>query len=164
MQYILTLSEIEKAEILAHISKIKSHFADLIERVRKVEEEKLIEDRGCQISFSFVGHDAPLADKMKFDPTGELRLKILKTIPLVSKIVGVKVGGTTNLDYNQFGKNKGFNILEWMKYFKWKTEDVLYIGDALFPGGNDDTVLGACDTLQVSGPDETLEAIKKIIN
>lgn len=158
-----TLSSAEKKEILEHIGKVKSRFADLIASVRKEEENKLIEDRGCQISFSFVGHNAARKDKLKFDPTGEVRLKILKEIPLISETVAVKIGGTTCFDYNQLGKNKGYNISEWLKHFGWKPEDVLYIGDALFPGGNDDTVLGVCDTLQVSGPAETLIAIKKIM-
>lgn len=157
-----TLMPREKKEILEHIGKVKSRFADLIASVRKEEDDKLIEDRGCQISFSFVGHNALLPDKLKFDPTGEVRLKILNEIPLVSETVEVKLGGTTCFDYNQLGKNKGYNISEWMKHFGWKSEDVLYIGDALFPGGNDDTVLGVCDTLQVSNPDETMIAIKKI--
>ncbi len=158
-----TLSSEEKKEILDHIGKIKSRYGGLIASFQKETDEKLIEDRGCQISFSFVGHNAPLADKVKFDPKGETRLNILKEIPLVSETVQVKLGGTTCFDYNQFGKNKGYNIVEWLKYFGWKPEDVLYVGDALFPGGNDDTVLGVCDTLQVSGPAETFTAIEKII-
>ncbi len=155
------LSGDEKREIMNHISRVEKKYADLISNVRK--EKNLIEDRGCQISFSFVGHNAPLQDKQRFDPKGELRNKILVELPLVSKTVGVKIGGTTCFDYNQIGKNKGYNILEWMKYHSWKPEDSIYVGDALFPGGNDDTVLDVCDTLQVSNYRQTLAAIEKMI-
>ncbi|MSR78785.1 MAG: HAD-IIB family hydrolase [Candidatus Taylorbacteria bacterium] len=155
------LSSKEKKEIMNHISRVQKRYSEMISNVRK--EKKLIEDRGCQISFSFVGHNALLQDKQKFDPKGNLRKEILANVPLISKTVGVKIGGTTCFDYNQIGKNKGYNILEWMKYFSWRPEDSLYVGDALFPGGNDDTVLGICDTLQVSDYRQTLAAIKKMI-
>lgn len=153
----------EKNEILKHIASIEKKYGDLIERFRKEDRNKLTEDRGCQISFSFVGHNALLADKRRFDPDGSVRLGILKALPLNSRQVDAKLGGTTCFDYNQLGKNKGYNIGEWMKYFGWRSEDVLYVGDALFPGGNDDSVFGCCDTLQVSGPAETLAVIRKIV-
>ena len=153
----------EKTEILAHITAVEKKYADLIERVRKDDLKNLIEDRGCQISFSFVGHNAPLPDKKAFDPDGSVRLGILKALPLNSKHIEAKLGGTTCFDYNKMGMNKGYNISEWMKHFGWRPEECLYVGDALFAGGNDDTVIGVCDTLQVSGPAETLAAIRKMI-
>lgn len=155
------LSDEEKNVIKSHVNLVEKKFADLISQFRK--EEKLLEDRGCQISFSFVGHNSPLADKLKFDPDGKKRIKILEQVPLVSEKIEVKLGGTTCFDYNQKGMNKGYNIKEFAKLFGWNLEDCLYVGDALFPGGNDDTVLGVCDTLQVSSPIETLAAIKKIV-
>jgi len=155
------LTDDEKKDIFSHISKVEERYVDLIAKVRK--EENLIEDRGCQISFSFVGHNAPLEDKMRFDPKGDLRAKIMLEVPLLSRQVGIKIGGTTCFDYNQIGKNKGYNVLEWMKHFSWQQVDALYVGDALFPGGNDDTMFGVCDTLQVSGHKETLAAIEKML-
>lgn len=157
------LSTEEKKEILEHIWAIEREYSDLIERVRKDEKEKLIEDRGCQISFSFVGHNASHADKKAFDPDGSIRQGVLEKVPLLSENIEVKLGGSTCFDYNQKGKNKGSNILLWLKHFGWSVEDSLYVGDALFPGGNDDTVLGVCDTLQVGSPAETLAAIRKMI-
>ena len=157
------LSPGQKEEILKHIASIENKYTDLIEQFRKEPRQKLIEDRGCQISFSFVGHNASLADKIKFDPQGSVRQNILKELPLISNNIEVKIGGTTCFDYNERGKNKGYNIVEWMNHFGWKPENCLYVGDALFPGGNDDTVIGVCDTLQVATPDETLQGIYKML-
>lgn len=156
-----TLSKAEKEEILEHIMSVEKKYGELIAKFRK--EEKLIEDRGCQISFSFVGHNASLADKLKFDPDGTVRRKILQELPLLSQNIEAKLGGTTCFDYNQLGKNKGYNIKELSKLFGWSLEDCLYVGDALFPGGNDDSVIGVCDTLQVANPSEALAAIQKMI-
>ncbi len=154
------LSESEKGEIMAHIAKVRQEFKELF---TSVDENDLIQDRGCQITFSFVGHNAELLRKERFDPKGELRSRILAKIPFEVSTLEVKIGGTTSFDYFSRGKNKGFNILQLAKVFGWKSEDCLYVGDALFPGGNDDSVIGVCDTLQVEEPNETLTAIKKIV-
>lgn len=154
------LSEIEKKRIMEHIGNIRREFKELF---TDVDENDLIQDRGCQITFSFVGHNAELSRKERFDPNGKRRQSILKRIPFKSKTLEVKIGGTTSFDYFSRGKNKGSNILCLMKIFGWKPEDSIYLGDALFSGGNDDTVIGVCDTLQVSGPNDTLTSIKKML-
>ncbi|MES2087436.1 MAG: HAD-IIB family hydrolase [Patescibacteria group bacterium] len=154
------LSAEEKRQIMDHINLVRQEFKNLFV---DVDENDLIQDRGCQITFSFVGHNAELTRKEKFDPTGDLRNKILKEVPFVAPTLEVKVGGTTSFDYFARGKNKGSNIKKLMELFGWKPEECLYIGDALFPGGNDDTVIGVCDTLQVQGPEQTLAAIQKMI-
>jgi glyoxylase-like metal-dependent hydrolase (beta-lactamase superfamily II) len=54
---------------------------------------------------------------------------------------------------------------------KWITEnlniaipDMVYVGDALFPGGNDAVVIPTgIPTIQTSGPEETEQIIEKII-
>ncbi|MDO8590861.1 MAG: HAD-IIB family hydrolase, partial [bacterium] len=154
------LSENEKIEIMEHIGNIRLEFKELFD---DIDESDLVQDRGCQITFSLVGHNAELVRKESFDPKAERRQAILKKIPFKSKTLEIKIGGTTSFDYFSRGRNKGYNISELMGHFDWKPIDSIYIGDALFPGGNDDTVIGVCDTLQVSGPDETLAAIKKMV-
>lgn len=150
------LSDEQKKAIMDHIASLPRIWA-----VR--DENDLIEDRGSQISYSLLGHHENVDKKEAFDPAGAKRKKILADHPLVSNLVEVRVGGTTTLDYVQKGINKGYNVREFSKKMGWDMNECIYIGDALFQGGNDDTVLGVCDTLQVSGPEETLEAINKII-
>ncbi|OGI68705.1 hypothetical protein A2738_00125 [Candidatus Nomurabacteria bacterium RIFCSPHIGHO2_01_FULL_42_15] len=150
------LSKEQKKEIMDHIA--------LLPRTWPVTDENdLIEDRGSQISYSLLGHHENVEKKEAFDPDWKKRKKLLAEHPLVSNFVEVKIGGTTTFDYVQKGMNKGYNVNEFVKKMSWNIAECIYIGDALFPGGNDDTVLGVCDTLQVSGPDETLVAINKII-
>ena len=45
-------------------------------------------------------------------------------------------------------------------YINWKKEDCLYVGDALFPGGNDETVIGIVPTHAVKDPDDTFRFIE----
>ncbi len=150
------LSDAQKAEIMGHIHSLP--------RTWPVKDENdLIEDRGSQISYSLLGHHEDVAKKEAFDPDCKKRETMLLEHPLVSETVEVKIGGTTTFDYFEKGKNKGRNVTRFAKLMGWRLEDCVYIGDRLFPGGNDDTVLGVCDTLQVSGPDDTFAAVKKII-
>lgn len=154
------LNQSQKDEIFNHIKKIKDQFGS---NFKGAVEEDTIQDRGCQVSFSCIGHNANLELKEAFDPKGELRQSILRKIPFNSQTLEVKIGGTTCFDYFELGKHKGKNVSELFKKMNWNREDSVYIGDALFPGGNDESVIGVCDTLQVSNPFETQVAIRKMI-
>lgn len=114
------------------------------------------ENRGAQVSYSFVGHHAPLEIKKTFDPTGEKRRKMLETFPLPAGIEA-KIAGTTCIDYLPIGLNKGTNILKYIELKGWKRRDCIYVGDALFPGGNDETVIGVIPAFSVKMWRDTLE-------
>ena len=139
------LSDTQKSAILSWIGDVP---------------QDMIEDRGCQISLSMTGHNAPLADKKAYDPDGSKRTQILAEKPFNVEGVQVKVAGTTCFDF--FVKTKGENISSLLSCFGWDPKDCLYVGDALYPGGNDDSMIGVMETRQVSGPKETLEIIKSI--
>lgn len=151
-----TLTLGEKAEIIRHINSIP-----LVWSVS--DKNDLIQDRGCQISYSLIGHNEVLEKKEAFDPDGLTRKSILEKFPLVSGTVEAKLGGTTCFDYNQKGKHKGYNIAEFVKRMNWDKKKCLYIGDALFPGGNDDSVVGVIETQSVKNPDETLIFLTQLL-
>lgn len=125
--------------------------------------EDLVEDRGCQVSFSIIGHNAPLEEKLAFDPKGEKRKELLRDRPWTETRVEVAIGGTTCLDFFLAGHNKGGNIARFIEKMGWRREDCMYVGDQLYPGGNDHSVCGVIPTLEVRNPQETLEAIKAMI-
>jgi HAD superfamily hydrolase (TIGR01484 family) len=146
------LVEAERKEILAHIA--------LLPRTWEVPDENdLIEDRGCSICYSLLGHHAPIEQKEKFDPEQVKRLNLLREYPLTSDTIEVKIGGTTTFDYIKKGRNKGYNITRLCEYKSWKNDNCLYFGDALFPGGNDETVIGIIDTVSVRNPQDTYERL-----
>ncbi len=124
-------------------------------------KKDLLEIRGCQIGFSLIGHNAPAKMKKAFDPLGEKRKWILDTYP-VDESLEVRIGGTTTMDYFPKGLNKGFNIRKFIGMKGWNKEECLYIGDALFPGGNDETVIGIIPTHQVKNHLETLKFLKTL--
>lgn len=117
----------------------------------------LVQDRGCQISYSMIGHTAPLEKKKEFDERGDIRKGVMLSSAVVDLLKPVKVkwaiGGTTCIDF--YERSKGDNVAEFIEYHGWNKEECVYVGDALFKGGNDESVIGIIDTVQVKGPHET---------
>ena len=123
----------------------------------------LVDDRGCQVSFSIYGHTQPIAIKELVDPDQVKRQAILKKFPFKSREVEVKIAGTTCLDFFIKGKNKGSNVSDLYKKMKWRKNDCLYVGDALYKNGNDETVIGIVPTQKVADPKETEDVIRDIL-
>jgi len=138
------LTEEERKDIIYHIHQYTT-----------IEDDQL-EDRGAQISYSFVGHHADIQKKKQFDPEGFTRRVILREFPLTSDLIEVRIGGTTCLDYFPKGLNKGTNIERYIAEKGWKKSECIYVGDALFPGGNDETVIGIIPTFPIKNHLDTL--------
>lgn len=145
------LNKRERLEIMNHIDTFTT----------KIKEDQL-EDRGAQISYSFVGHHAPIEEKKAFDPKGQYRREVLEKYPLQSDLIEIKIAGTTCFDYLPKGLHKGYNIGKFIDLMGWKKIDCLYIGDALFPGGNDETVIGVIPTFPVENHLENLKFLKNL--
>lgn len=143
-------------EIMSHISKLN--------RTWEVPDETdLLENRGCQISYSIYGHHAPVEEKEQFDPDQSKRKKLLKENPLVSDSVEVKIAGTTTLDYTRKGRHKGYYVAQLIKHLGWNKDECLYFGDMLFEGGNDEKVIGVIDTQSVTDPFDTYDKLAKFL-
>ncbi|MBP9836660.1 MAG: HAD-IIB family hydrolase [Candidatus Pacebacteria bacterium] len=143
----------EKAEIIEHINSMPRTW-----EVSQVED--LVQDRGCQISYSLLGHNELLEKKEAFDPKSEIRKSLLEKYPFLSETLQVKIGGTTCFDYTAKGKHKGFYVARLIEKMGWKKEDSVYFGDMLFPGGNDESVIGIIDTESVENPEDTLSILQ----
>lgn len=150
------LSDDEKTEIRNHIASIPRPWI-------VADENDLIEDRGSQVSYSLLGHHEDVAKKEMFDPNGARRRATLAEHPFASGTLEVKIGGTTTLDYIRKGQHKGSNVTRLISKKGWKKEECVYVGDALYPGGNDEAVVGVIDVQPVDNPDGTLVFIRKIL-
>jgi len=156
-----SLSQSQKDAILKFIEKARKHL-----NYKVKDENDIIDDRDSQIAFSLIGHHEDKAIKDAFDPDHAKRRKLMEDLKEdVERLaqenkVEMRTGGTTNIDIFQLGKNKGFNVGEFIKEMNWEKEDCLYIGDALFPGGNDETVIGVIPTHAVKNHEETYRFIQ----
>lgn len=149
-----SITDDEKREILEHVSLIRPRLKHHIPN-----ENDLIEDRGSQISFSIYGHNAPPEEKKACDGNFLKRQALLAACPFVSDTLEVQMGGSTCLDYFKKGSHKGANVKRLIESLGWNARDCVYFGDALFPGGNDESVMGIIDTINVHDEDDTLDKL-----
>ena len=158
-------SEEQKAAIVALAEKIKTHLALTVKN-----DNDLLEDRGCSVAYSTIGHHEDVALKESYDPDHGKRRALLEhfnddvTALREKHGIEVRTGGTTCLDFFLAGKNKGSNITAFLPAMGWQKEDCLYIGDALFPGGNDETVIGIIPTKSVKNPEETFAYLASLLS
>lgn len=149
---------VQKLEVLSYSNDITNK--KLFPYKNKLD---LVDDRGSQVSYSFVGHTEKIEKKEKFDPDKAKRTSVLKKFPFKSKTVEVKIAGTTCFDFFIKGYHKGRNITALCEKMGWKKKDCLYVGDALFKNGNDESVIGIIPLKKVRDPKDTEGVIRELL-
>jgi phosphomannomutase len=132
----------------------------------KVEKTwgELIEDRGSQITLSGLGQQAPLVEKEKWDPDFTKRKKIKAILEPLIPGFSVRLGGATSIDVTKPGIDKAYGIRKLCDILAIRLEEMIYIGDALFPGGNDyPAEVEGVISIPVRGPEDTKRVIEAII-
>ena len=150
----------EKEKIICSLKKAVANAGFKVEKVWG----EVIEDRGSQITFSALGQQAPLKEKDKWDPDYAKRKKI-KTIldPLIPGF-SVRMGGATSVDVTKPGIDKAYGIKKLRDLLGISLKEMIFIGDALFAGGNDYPAEEAgVVSIPVRGPNETKPVTKAII-
>lgn len=123
-----------------------------------------IEDRGTQITYSALGQQAPLDAKEKWDPDFAKRKAIKAILDTTIPEFSVRLGGTTSIDVTRPGIDKAYGIRKLRDVLGIPISEMLFIGDAVFPGGNDYAAVEAgTDTIQVRDPNETKSVVQAII-
>lgn len=123
-----------------------------------------IEDRGSQITFSALGQQAPLDAKEHWDPDFAKRkiiqAELRKRLPGLS----INMGGATSIDITREGVDKAYGLKKLRDASGIALDEMMFIGDAIFPGGNDYPAkeLGL-DTVRVRDPQETVAVIEGIV-
>ena len=125
---------------------------------------EVIEDRGSQITFSALGQEAPLDEKVKWDPDFTKRKKIKSILDPLIPDFSVRLGGSTSIDVTKPGIDKAYGIRKLRDILGIAIEEMIFVGDALFPGGNDYPAEEAgVLSIRVRDPDETKRVIETII-
>ncbi len=98
---------------------------------------EVIEDRGSQITFSALGQEAPLNEKKKWDPDFAKRKKIKAILDRFIPEFSVRLGGATSVDVTKPGIDKAYGIRKLRDVLGISLQEMIFVGDALFAGGND---------------------------
>jgi len=124
----------------------------------------IIEDRGSQITLSALGQQAPLDAKNGWDPDFAKRKAMKAKLEPLLPGFSIGMGGATSLDVTRPGIDKAYGIAKLHEVLGIAVGDMVYIGDALFEGGNDYPARkSGADCIQISGPPETVKVIETII-
>ncbi len=123
-----------------------------------------IEDRGTQVTYSALGQQAPLEAKETWDPDFAKRKAVQAILARTLPNFSVRLGGTTSIDVTRPGIDKAYGIHKLRDVLHIPIEQMLYVGDAIFPGGNDYAALEAgVDCIAVRDPEDTKRVIETII-
>ena len=123
-----------------------------------------IEDRGSQFTYSALGQQAPLEEKVKWDADFGKRKKIKTILDALIPEFSVRLGGATSIDVTKPGIDKAYGIRKLRDILGISLQEMIYVGDALFVGGNDFPAEQAgVISIPVRGPAETKRVIEAII-
>jgi HAD superfamily hydrolase (TIGR01484 family) len=158
--YAELFDEAQKAAILAA-------FDAALEATGFVPEQtwgERIEDRGSQITFSALGQQAPIHAKEGWDPDFAKRKIIQADLRQRLPGLSINMGGATSIDITREGVDKAYGLQKLRDASGIALDAMLFIGDAIFPGGNDYPAkqLGL-DTVRVRDPQETLAVIAGLV-
>ena len=125
---------------------------------------EFIEDRGSQITYSALGQQAPLEEKDKWDPDYTKRTKIKAILDTFIPEFSVRMGGATSIDVTKPGIDKAYGVRKLRDILGISLKEMIFIGDALFAGGNDYPAEQAgVISIPVRGPEDTKRVIEAII-
>jgi hydroxymethylpyrimidine pyrophosphatase-like HAD family hydrolase len=160
-------SEQEKA-VRELALKLTDEFA-AIKKIHIPDRNDIFENRGSQFASSVLGFHASNELKYIVDPDQSIRRDLLayhsEDLAALRKLgIEAMPAGTTTIDFILEGKHKGYNIMRFTERMGWKKGDCIYFGDALFPSGNDETVIGVIPTRAVKDPDDTFIFIKQMLD
>jgi hypothetical protein len=123
-----------------------------------------IEDRGSQITFSALGQQGPLEEKEKWDSDFAKRKKIQALLDTLIPEFSVRIGGSTSVDITKPGIDKAYGIRKLRDLLGISLEEMIFIGDALYVGGNDYPAEQAgVVSIPVRDPNETKRVTQAII-
>ena len=101
---------------------------------------------------------------MQWDPNYLKRRKIKGLLDALLSGFSIRMGGATSIDVTKPGIDKAHGIKKLTSILGIASSQMVYIGDALFAGGNDNPVeqLGVT-SIAVRDPDDTRRVVETII-
>lgn len=133
---------------------------------------KLIEDRGTQITLSTLGQDVvrilgARGVRMKEEwlrKNKSLKFRIARLAQKRLPRFEVHAAGFTSIDVTRKGIDKAYGIRQIKKHLKIPIRKMVFIGDALFKGGNDYAARRTgVDCIAVRGPEDTKKIIRALV-
>lgn len=156
--------------------KVKQAFRDVFREMKYVPPRKVygqvVEDRGSQITFSALGQDVvaqlgkrglALKENWRRENT-PVKLKMAKMVAKKLPHLEVRPSAFTSIDVTRHGIDKAYGVRQIEKYLHIPIKKMVFVGDALFRGGNDAAAKRTgVRCIPVRGPEDTLRVIRQIL-
>jgi len=157
-------------------ARIKKTFQRVFDEIGYVHPKKiygeLIEDRHTQVTFSVYGQDVVkmlgkrgirMKEQWKKKYTST-KMKIANRMAKYLPDLEVRAAGFTSIDVTRKGIDKAYGLRQIEKNLNVRLKDMIFIGDAITPGGNDYAVVRTgVDYIQVTGPKGTTAIIQFLL-
>jgi phosphomannomutase len=148
-------------------ARIRAAIASAEERLGLSEPQiwgEKVENRGTQVTFSGLGQSAPIEAKKPWDPDHKKREAIVALVAPMLPDFEVRIAGATSIDITRKGRDKAYGIRQIEKHLGVPVSDMTFVGDALFPGGNDYPVIATgVKHLKVDVVDDTRRFIESVV-
>lgn len=143
----------------------KQRIHDAIEKsVENPDPRALILDREVQIAYAAIGLESSLEEKKSWDPDQSKRNILKKKLDVLLPEFEVLIGGMTTIDITKGQINKAYGVRWLSQKLRIPPEDMLFVGDALYEGGNDAVVIPTgIQTNAVKNPAETEQIIDALL-
>ena len=162
---------------MGKVKKIKKAFEKVFKEMNYRHPQKvygkLIENRGSQVSFSIFGQDivkvlGAKGIKMKEEWKEKhtpVKMEIARRVAKYLPELEVHAAGFTTIDVTNKGIDKGYGLHQIEKYLHVPIKKMLFVGDAISPGGNDYAVVKTgVDYVPVKNPQDTKRVVRHILN
>ena len=149
----------ERAHIKATLEQCSAEIG-----YRHPEYEPQLWDRESQIAYAMISSHAPQDIKKTWDPDQAKRKQLKACLEKTLHDYEILIGGNVTIDITRKGIDKAYGIQWLSRELSIPPAEMLYIGDALYPGGNDSVVIPTgIQTKQTGGPSETMRIIDEIL-
>jgi phosphomannomutase len=166
--YAEDFTETEKKEIVEALQKA----VDELGYAEKKTYGEIIEDRGSQISWSALGQDVidvlgeeGLRMKEAWDPDDKKKAEIRDRAAEMLPAFEVRSGGLTTIDITKPGIDKAYGMQKLMAMLELGKDDIFFIGDRMYEGGNDYPVKAfGIDCQEIGSWEQTALVVETIVN
>lgn len=158
--YCNEIAQDEKDKIISYLNYALEYYG----LIPETTFGKLVEDRRTQITYSGLGQEAPVDAKKTWDPNGEKRLLVVNYLKDKMPNYSIRLGGMTSVDITMPGIDKAYGIRKLVEHINIPVEQMVFVGDALYEGGNDAPAKETgIECVEVADPSETEKYIESII-
>jgi len=115
----------------------KNKIRESINLIRDEKSMSVLDISDYQATYYLVPPTSPDKIRNEIDPNGDLRRLLIKQLKFYLPNFEIRIGGKTSIDIQNKGISKKNGVDKLTKFLNLKPEEVVFIGDRCFEGGND---------------------------